>query len=669
MPLFDLLAQSHITELSLTMDKSKVLVLLSFLIILSNFCIGAANMASADLLASRDSVQNVFKTRIVDAANDNVKRIEAHFEFGAYLDNEGETEASILQFETALRIAQSIENDQQIARIGNYLANMYAATGNFKASNETYIIALKSAEKMNNSGEIAKISMNLASNYNYTGEYEKAIEHGLYALKTKETTQNLERICYHYIAMGNIFRENNNTVKWEEYVQKAYKMKDVEGCASFGDLAKIYNSLGGIAVQKGELEKGLLYYDTLFAISKEAGYEQGICTALTNSAGVYKQLGNYEKALEMTTEAERYFGDNPYDVLFNNNFKAEVYQLQGQFMKGLELASENLKIEEIENYSTEKLKTLQLLYELNYHLKNWDKAFYWNDSLRATESRLRDEDIRQSLEELETRYETEKKEQKIELLTTENKLKNQRINAGVALLVVLLIVILLIVYIQQIRKKQARLIQNDLRQQVLRTQMNPHFIFNVLGSIQNFMLQNDNRKASDYLSQFAILTRATLNNSASETISLADEIEMLKNYIELEKMRCADKFDYAIHYDEALEIDFIQIPPMLIQPFVENSIKHGFKNLEGHGFLSLKITDKVGWVEFVIEDNGAGIQENSSKPETHLSMANTIFEKRRKLIQQKHNKDFKFEKVNLKDTNPELSGVRISIQIPILNDD
>jgi tetratricopeptide (TPR) repeat protein len=652
------------------MDKSKALFLPFFLLIfLSGLSTRASNQEFTDGTNEHDSIQLVFKNRIVEAANDNIKRIEAHYEFGQYLDNQGESEASIQQLETALRIAQSIKNDKQIARVANYLANMYAETGNFKASNEAYKTALASAEKTQNSGEIAKISMNLASNYNYTGEYEKAIEHGLYALKTKETTQNLERICYHYIAMGNIFRENSNTVKWEEYVQKAYKMKDVEGCASLGDRAKIYNSLGGIAVQKGELQKGLLYYDTLFAISNEAGYEQGICTSLTNSAGVYKQLGSYEKALEMSNEAEKYFGDNPYDVLFNNNFKAELYQLQGQFLKGLELASKNLQMEEINNYSTEKLKTLQLLYELNYRLKNWDKAFFWNDSLRATESRLRDEDIRQSIEELETRYETEKKEQQIELLTTENKLKNQRINAGVALLAVLSIVILLIVYIQQIRKKQARLIQNELRQQVLRTQMNPHFIFNVLGSIQNFMLQNDNRKASDYLSRFALLTRATLNNSVSETISLPDEIEMLKNYIELEKMRCADKFDYSIDYDEALEVDFIQIPPMLIQPFVENSIKHGFKNLEGKGFLSLSISDKTDWIKFVIEDNGTGIQEQGSKAGTHLSMANTIFEKRRKLIQQKHNKDFKFEKLNLKDTNPELSGVRISIQIPILNND
>jgi tetratricopeptide (TPR) repeat protein len=652
------------------MFKTKIPVRLFFLFFLISFSVNSnTNQEFTNTPQNPDSMQLVFQQRIIDNANDSLKSIETHFDFGEYFAAEGEIDAAIGQFKIALRIAQNIKNDSQIASVGNYLANMYAAIGDFKASNKAYEIALASAEKTQNSGEIAKISMNLASNYNYTGDYEKATKYGLYALKTKETTNNLTRICYHYIAMGNIFRENNNTAKWEEYVQKAYKMKDVEGCASFSDISKIYNSLGGIAVQKGELEKGLLYYDTLLVLSKKAEYNQGISTALTNSAGIYKQLGNFDKALELAAEAEDYFSGNPYDILFSNNFKADLYQIEGKFAKGLELAKENIQIEEINNYSTEKLKTLQLLYELNFNLKNYNEAFFWNDSLRNTEKRLRDEDIRQSFEELETKYETEKKKNQIELLTTENELKNQRINIGIGIVAVLLIIILLIVHILNISKKQAVLAQNDLQQQVLRAQMNPHFIFNVLGSIQNFMMQNDTRKASNFLSQFASLTRATLNNSTAETISLADEISMLKDYIELEKMRKGDKFDYEILFDENMETDFIQVPPMLIQPFVENSIKHGFNNLNRAGFLRLQITDKTEWVEFVVEDNGNGIQQKDETAGKHQSMAMTIFEKRRKLIQQKHKKDFNFEMENLNDTNPELSGVKTTIKIPILNDD
>ncbi len=616
-----------------------------------------------------DSTQIKFQKKITEAADDSLKLINTHYEYGEYFNEEGNVEASIEQFKIALRIARKIDDNVKVTSAGNYLANMYAVKADFNASNDAYKIALEAAEKTQDSGEIAKISMNLASNYNFTAEYDKAIKHGLYALKIKETTNNLERICYHYIAMGNIFRENNNTTKWEEYVRKAYKMKDVEGCASFSDIAKIYNSLGGIAVQKEEFEKALLYYDSLMVLCKEANYDQGINTALTNSAGVYKQFDNPQKALTLAIESEKYFGDNPYDTIFGNNFKAELYQQLGQNKKALELARKNINIEEIDNYSTEKLKCLQLLYELNFKLLNYDDAFFWNDSLRNTEKILRDEDIRQSMEELETKYQTEKKEHQIELLTTENELKNQRIKAGIGIVAVLLIIIILIIYILAIRKKQAALVQNDLQQQVLRAQMNPHFIFNVLGSIQNFMLQNDNRKASKFLSQFASLTRATLNNSVAETISLADEINMLTNYIELEKMRSPNKFDFSINFDEGLELDFIQIPPMLVQPFIENSIKHGFKNLGRAGFLSLHISDKTECIEFIIEDNGIGIQEKDGSMKKHQSMALKIFEKRRKLIQQKHKKDFKFEILNLKDTNPKLTGVRITINIPVLNND
>ena len=643
--------------------KYLLLFITTFLILTAKYTF---SQVSADVSTTADSVQTQFKEDIIKASGDSLKLLTIYADYGEYLDKNGDWEAAIQQFLIALRIAKNTNTPKEIASAANWLANLYAQSGDFKMSTDYYTTALQSAEETQNSGEIAKISMNLASNYNFTGDYDKAIKFGLYALKTKETTNNLERICYHYIAMGNIFRENNNTMKWEEYVQKAYKMKDIDGCASFSDVAKIYNSLGGIAVKKSEFEKGLSYYDTLLNLSLEANYNQGISTALTNSAGIYKQLDNYPKALEMATEAEQYFGENPYDKIFNKNFKAEIYNLTGEYKKGLELAKSNIETEEINYYSTEKLKCLELLYELNFNISNYDEAFFWNDSLRTTESVLRDEDIRQSMEELETQYETEKKEQQIALLTTENQLKNQRIKAGIGLVVILLLVIFLIVYILTIRKKQAALAQNDLQQQVLRAQMNPHFIFNVLGSIQNFMMQNDTRKASGYLSQFASLTRATLNNSVAETISLADEISMLKNYIELEKMRKGNLFDYEIQFDEDLEVDFIQIPPMLIQPFVENSMKHGFKNLTRKGHLKLSILDKTDWVEFIIEDNGNGIQENKKKPQKHQSMAMAIFEKRRKLIQQKHNKDFNFEVVNLKDINPDSSGTRIRIDLPII---
>jgi LytS/YehU family sensor histidine kinase len=199
--------------------------------------------------------------------------------------------------------------------------------------------------------------------------------------------------------------------------------------------------------------------------------------------------------------------------------------------------------------------------------------------------------------------------------------------------------------------------------------MNPHFIFNVLGSIQNFMLSNDSKKAAGYLSKFASLTRTTLEYSSEESIALSDEIAMLKNYMELEQMRKPGIFDFEIEYDDELEADFIQIPPMMIQPFIENAIKHGFKDINYVGNLFLSFRDKMEFIEVVIHDNGTGIQKDMNSGKQHRSMAMDIFEKRRKLIQHKFNKDFNFELINLTQSNSTETGVRVTLTIPVLNND
>lgn len=627
-----------------------------------------AQYIQAKNITEADSARLAFDKNIAAAKNDSIKKIAAYYNYAEYFDdNEGDYEAAAKQLEIALRISQNIKNDKEIARVGNYLAYMYVINGDFNESNNAYLLALKSAKIVGDPNEIAKISMNIANNYRFMGDYDNAIKYGLSALKTKESKNNQHDICYHYVSVANIFRETSNYDKWYEYLMKAYKMKNVKDCATIGDIAKIYNGLGGYYNEKKEYKKAMLYYDTLYTVCKKNNHVSGINTALINIAQVYQNLKNIPKALEYAEKSEKYFTGNPYEIIFNNNFKATLYQEEGNYKTALELANENIKKEELDNYSGEKQTTLNLLYNLNFKLHNYNAAFMWSDSLRNYENKIRDEDVRKSIEELETKYETEQKQQQIELLTTENKLKNQRIKVGIILLGILFIVIILILYILQIRRKQAELVQTDLQQKVLRSQMNPHFMFNVLGSIQNYIQGNDAKKASNYLSQFASLTRATLEYSASETILLSDEIEMLTDYIELEKMRKPGKFDYKILKDDDLETDLIKIPPMMVQPFVENAIKHGFSNIDYTGLLTLSISDNNEWIEFIVEDNGKGLDSN--KKSDHRSMAMEIFEKRRRIIEVKHKKEFKFKLVNIKDIEPEKSGIKITLNIPILNED
>lgn len=623
---------------------------------------------SANAQLIRDSVRLTYVQKIEAAFDNKELLIDTYYQYGEYLDEEeGLYEASIEQFITALDIAQAINQDDKTAAVANYLAYLYCVLGDFSKSIEAYDLALESANRMQDYHEMAKISMNIAGTYSFMGNYKEAIDYALKAVNIKETNDDLVRICYHYITLGNIFRENGNMVKWKEYVLKAYAVKDVPGCASFDDVAKIYNCLGGIAKQEGDQGKALQYYDTLMVLSQDVEYSQGISTALTNSAQIYYDLGQVSKALALTEEAEKYFGGDTYEIIFSNNWKAELYKELGEKEKALALVLENIQREDIQYYYAEKIKCLGLLYELNFSLNHYHEAYRWNDSLRTAESRMQTEDTRRVVEELETQYETVKKEKHIELLTVENELKSQRLRTGLVVILILIIIIALIIYILQMKRRQADLEKNDLQQKVLRAQMNPHFIFNVLSSIQYYMLANDAKKASGYLSSLALLMRSTLEFSTSETISLDKELAMLRSYVELEQMRMPDQFSFQLKAEGLTDSESILIPPMMIQPFVENAIKHGFQGIKYKGALIISVSFLADFVEFIIEDNGIGMEDKACADTTHRSMAMAIFEERRKLIKQKHKRHFAFEVVNLSDENPELSGVRVKISVPVFD--
>src|SRR6476619_5515336 len=145
-----------------------------------------------------------------------------------------------------------------------------------------------------------------------------------------------------------------------------------------------------------------------------------------------------------------------------------------------------------------------------------------------------------------------------------------------------------------------------MEMQALRAQMNPHFIFNSLNSINRFILQNNKAEATEYLTKFSKLIRMILNCSANATVSLAEDLEALQLYLELECLRFDNEFIYKITCDPELDTDFIRVPPMLLQPFVENAIWHGLMNKEGEGHLWININQEDSALICTITDDGIG---------------------------------------------------------------
>lgn len=212
----------------------------------------------------------------------------------------------------------------------------------------------------------------------------------------------------------------------------------------------------------------------------------------------------------------------------------------------------------------------------------------------------------------------------------------------------------------------------QLEMKALRAQMNPHFIFNSLNSIQTFMMKNETEQALSYLSRFARLIRNVLDNSQLNNISITRETGMLENYMELEKLRLADQFDYRIIIDPALDSDFVEIPAMVIQPFVENAIWHGLLHKTGRGLLTIEFIRKENKIHCIIEDNGIGREaattlKQQSHP-SHISRGLQITKDRLQLYNSRFNMDASFDIEDLYDENGQARGTRVNLWFPLEDD-
>jgi len=433
---------------------------------------------------------------------------------------------------------------------------------------------------------------------------------------------NLQNIGYAYHAMG---QPDTALTFFRNSLQHNEKISSMVGRSI------CLNSIGELLLEKNEAIEALKYFNMAKVFADKTGDEYYISQTHANLGKAFLNLDRPDLALP---EVEKF-----------NSLALKIKS--GMLIKD----SYNLLSKYNEKIGNHKLA-----------LENFKTAVNYNDSIvNERNSRY--------LNELQTIYEDKKKEQQIELLTAENEIKNQR-----AIMLVIIILAILVfaifIYFSQIKRTEQQ--KTELKLKLFRSQMDPHFIFNALGSIQSFMYQNEPGKAASYLGQFSSLTRSVLKNSNLELITLEEELETLKNYIEIEKMRKRNCFSYQLEIDEKIEPDFIYVPPIFLQPFVENSIQHGFLKTDcNRGMISIQIEQQPKSIRITITDNGQGINaslKNKTKSE-HQSMGMKIFKERIHLIERKYKKTVKFDVHDLSEKNPELTGTSVTIDFPLIEPD
>ncbi|MBZ4037596.1 histidine kinase [Flavobacterium sp. 17A] len=329
--------------------------------------------------------------------------------------------------------------------------------------------------------------------------------------------------------------------------------------------------------------------------------------------------------------------------------------------------------------------------------RNDYEAYYSYDTLYTKYNQLKyNETTQKLLQNADARFESSKKMERIKQLELENELEQQNKLLGYGIAGVLLIGLVFMFrsyYFRQryylkreeilkqeqtnselkVQLMEKETIENlaarlSLERRLLRSQMDPHFIFNALGNIQSMILQKDTIPAVSYLNKFAKLTRQILEQSRQELIALHEEVETLKNYIELQQLRLNNSFEYAIVCDESVDDDIL-IPPLLIQPFIENAVEHGLKpkSKEEKGMLQINFTQQTDQKNLIctIKDNGIGLTASRKlkTKENHQSLSTTITHERLSKMQKDH--PYAGFKVLERESENGKTGCIVIINIPI----
>lgn len=223
---------------------------------------------------------------------------------------------------------------------------------------------------------------------------------------------------------------------------------------------------------------------------------------------------------------------------------------------------------------------------------------------------------------------------------------------------------------EELKTKTAEVLK--FQSQLLSTQINPHFIFNVLNSIQNFVLHEETEPALMFISDFAILMRTMLNSSQKPYVSIAESVDFLNLYLKLEQRRLKNKFNYSIRISEGIDADEIMIPPMILQPYIENTIVHGVGHLTSGGMVQLEISQEGDMLICNITDNGIGRKESQRLAEKFgskkfKSMALEITEKRLALLSELECKRCSVEIDDVYDHNGDCMGTKVKVQLPIIS--
>lgn len=494
-----------------------------------------------------------------------------------------------------------------------------------------------------------------------------------------------------YTSLGILYERNGKYENSLQYYHLVAQMLEKNG-APPTNVARNLTNIGHLYDVQGQLDLAQQYYTRALDICEEHKIAFGRALLNQNLAHILSRKGDLQASLQHSniSIAVALAENFPRIELSGYDNTGTVWEQMGEYAAARRYYHKALSMARSIGYPKVEMNVLRSLASCHEKEGKADSALYYlkahmtmKDSTHQTENNKR-------LAGMLAFYENEQKEAVILGLKREadlEKLKVQRQNILIFSLLGGFLLITtsgwLLVNRWRIRKRNEQLStalqtaeqlrqleaeRNEAEMSALKAQMNPHFIFNALNSIQELFLLGDKRLANEHLGRFSDLTRSILDSSGKKEIRLSEEINLLEDYLSLEQLRFESDFTYSIFADIHTTSDEICLPPMLVQPYVENAIKHGLLHKEGqkHLLVRFRLTDD-DVLKVEIEDNGIGREKAAYyaaiRKKGHQSFATAAIKKRLSLLNHGRDRKIGVEIVDLKNDR-EVSGTLVTLQIP-----
>lgn len=641
------------------MKKKTSYLLFLFFSLLPAFCISQNSEIDSLLSIEKSSSNDTQKVAVYN----RLSRIYCAFDLNTALGYN----------KRAIDIAQKEQLPDKLADAYNTRGIIFINQTKFKEADTSLNKAIELHIKTNNKKGIASGYGNLANMYFMIGAYNKSLEYNLKCLKINEEIGDKKGAAIALINIASIYSMQKNYTESIKYNNRCRAINRELHNAN-GELSAL-NNIGCALIDSKKYDQAISYFDTIKKVAESDlnnfQFEYGMALEGLGNALGHKNI--YAKAHSYLEDAYKIYQklNNNYKILDVTGNISNLYVKEGNFTKSVEYSMAFLELAKAAAAKPYERDAYEYLYKSYEGLKDYAKAFQYHQQFVSLNDSIFNTENLQNLNEVETKFETEKKESENKLLLQQNQIQQLQISRsnyfiGGILIVLAAVIIIAFLFIRQNKlNEQQRTMQ--LEQQLLRSQMNPHFIFNSLTAIESYIYKNEPKEAGRYLSAFARLMRLILENSREEYIPLSREIATLEYYLELQKNRFDDSFDYTIEVAENTDTESIAIPPMLAQPFIENSIEHGLKNMDKKGNIRVRFHLENDQLNFEVTDNGIGFEKSMAVKEqnnVHRSMATTITMERLSALNRKKRKKIRLAVDNVRDAAGNVSGTQVSFMIP-----